>query len=167
MHVSRRNKRGLFGQKGVELTEFALSLPFVLLIGGALTIDLGHIINIQTRLNAATREAAILATETVGVPSSLQPAVYDRIQRVLTDSGIPYWDPKLTVSANYFCPKFNGTEWRFMSANAQYSKPQTFFGGILKFFRINALDNLTLSSTSTAYMQDGGSPACTPGGGEI
>ncbi len=72
-------------KKGQSLVELAISLPLLLVLAVIVT-DLANLIFLQLKLQAAVREGARVATETVGTPSEILTKISDRTKAVLLDS---------------------------------------------------------------------------------
>lgn len=149
MNTQKKKKEMADTSRGQSLVEFAISLP-VLLLMCVLCMDIANFIYATSRVTAATREGAKLATEASDAPGSelVRQAAITRTQRSLTDSGIPWWDPKVRVDAQWISAVSGNTSYSLLKVEASYT-PRLFFGGLLALGRPNA--SLTVSGSSVGY----------------
>ena len=137
--------------RGQSLAEFAMVLPIFMMIAVA-GIDVASLISATHRLSAATREGARVATESTDFSFSVRTrnAAITRTQRVLTDSGIPWWDA--TVNARWNFEFIGGVRYDFLEVRVEY-EPPFFFGRVLRVLGMDELP-LSLRSQSVGYATD-------------
>ncbi|MDP3920264.1 MAG: pilus assembly protein [Candidatus Omnitrophota bacterium] len=137
--------------RGQSLVEFALVLPLFMLIAVA-GIDVASLVSATHRLSAATREGARVATESTDAAFSTRTrdAAVTRTQRVLTDSGIPWWEADVNAEWNF--EFIGGVRYDFLEVRAEF-EPPFFFGQVLRFLGMDELP-LAVRSQSVGYSTD-------------
>lgn len=144
--------RGAFrSSKGQSAVEFALVIPLFMLIAVA-GLDIATMISVTHRLAAATREGARLATESTDPPFSgqTQQAAIARTRRVMTDSGVPWWEAN--VSARWQAEFAGNVIYYFLEVRAE-TEPPFFFGRIMRTLGFEDLPT-TVSASATGYAED-------------
>lgn len=157
---ARTNNR----QKGQSLVEFAISLPLMLLLGVA-AFDVGMAVANYHRLVAAAREGARVATESTnfGNPNMTAVQISDaevqvsqsaiaRTQLALTQSGINWWDSKVTVEAGFRDVSLGNVQYRFLEIETRF-QPDFILAPVFNLF--DSPDNpFIMTASATAYVTE-------------
>ncbi|MBI3317290.1 MAG: pilus assembly protein [Candidatus Omnitrophica bacterium] len=137
-------------QKGQSLTEFAMSLPLLLLLFLA-SSDIANIIHIYNRMVDCTWEGARLASEVSQSYGSnnLKKVAVARTQSALTNSGIPWWEIKTTAEVKKV--QDGDKSYDLLELASSY-QPSGFLSNILNKIGFNFSFPLTLNAKAVGYV---------------
>ena len=146
-------------QRGQSLVEFAMVLPVMFMLVAA-GVDLSSVMFTKYRQVAAAREGLKLASE--ATDPCQQGAIRDnavrRIQRVLTTSGMPHWDPRSTVNAQWIARFRSGIPYTLLEVDIRW-QINYYFAPLLRSLGINAFPN-EVRTVATSFGMEGTNIIC-------